>query len=183
MSTRFRLLQILMGILSLFALAAWGLAAGQSSYFRSDPKQEISSRFDGFEGPVREIPGERWDQYLLDSRFAVSVQDRSIEVGWDRFHERVQDFLGSSESLGVSLEFDLSRIYSLLGRLASVQGKVTATNGGERVVRPFVDVLVKVGGEWRAIFSYVGSPVGIEKRNQNRTACSCRPCAGCSRAR
>ena len=142
-------------------------------------------------------PWARWLVFLalalLASGFAVAENGQPKaeplqEIASDAFHERLEDFLESPESGDVPHAFDLDRVWVLMGRLAWVQGDVDATVGSDGVSRPFAELLVRVRGEWKTVFSWVDEGSRSASRSARaktsaRAGCSCGPCAGCSSRR
>lgn len=190
MNTTARFRSIVVWVLLAPGLVACGLAAANQDERASDSTKEIRSRFDTFEGLVREIPMEEWDNYFFDSPFSVAFKDGGLEIGSDRFHDRVEGFLDSPESDGLSLGFELHQVWTVAGRLALVRGDVQAKVGRGGPVRPFAELLVKRDGAWRTVASYVGSPweedgvvEGVRASGRGVTACACEPCRTCSSRR
>lgn len=171
------------------ALVSCGVAAADQAERTSDSMEEIQDRFEAFEGPVREIPREGWDEYFLDSSFSVAFQDGGLEIGSDRFRDRVEGFLESPESDGLSLDFELHQVWAVGGRVALVRGDVQAKVGRDGPTRPFYELMVKKKGAWRTVASYVGPPEeggGVaDGRSGVRggTACDREPCRTCSSRR
>lgn len=162
-------------------LIVYGLAPGGQEEAGPAEARGIAGRFERFEGPAREIPLERWKDYFADFPLTVSIRDGNVELGQDRFRSGVQEFLESTESGGAVFRYDVQRIWHIADRLAWVQGDLTVSPRREGSPRPFAEILVRSGGEWRALFSYVGSPGRAERTvAASRSGCSCRPCEDCS---
>lgn len=189
MNTSVRFPRILTWAFLPTALVACGFAVAERTEAGTDPVQEIHERFSGFEGLARQIPMEEWDGYFLDTPFSIAVRDGEIQIGKDRFHRRVEEFLRSPESEELSFDFDLKKVWSIAGRVALVRGEIEAKVGPDGPVRPFTELLVKSGGRWRTIFSHVQSASNEfewddgGRDTPGRAACSCEPCRHCSRER
>lgn len=160
-------------------LVVYGFMAAKPMQKRSDTRTEIAALFAGDDGSVVRMPRQRRTWNVLESgTFAVRVKKADVNVGRNRFQETERG-LESIEGGDMASEFHVSEIHSLFGRLAWVRGELTARSGGTDAVRPFVAVLVKVGGEWRTVIDQVGSRDDVAQWSGNGAACSCS-CRRCS---